>query len=206
MKLDSINNKTRELLIKLSNNPDFPSNFYLTGGTALALHLGHRDSIDLDFFSFANFNETSLSENIAKITPIEDSQLDRGTLNTYSNGVKLQFLHYPYKLLKPCTKLNNINISDIYDIAVNKLVTVSSRGSKKDFIDLYFLLGKYSLTEIFAGVSTKFSNSKYDQGHIIKSLTYFDEADSQPMPKMNADFDWEQAKSQLIKIATNFIF
>ncbi len=80
-----------------------------------------------------------------------------------------------------------------------KLDAVSSRGSKKDFIDIYFLLQKYSLNELLNIFQKKFSEIEYNKIHLLKSLAYFDDAEDEPMPKMIKKIDWEKIKKFITK-------
>ncbi len=178
--------------------PDFLTRFYLSGGTALSLQLGHRESEDLDFFSEQPFQPQVIEKQIQSLGTLSQTELETGTLNTFFQGVKLQFLEYPYPLLKPFIKWRGIQVSSVIDIACTKLQTVSMRGSKKDFVDIYFLLKEYPLETLLAHTRNKYSKSNYSETHILKSLVYFADADGQPMPKMHISATWEQIKKELI--------
>jgi len=80
------------------------------------------------------------------------------------------------------------------------------RGSKKDFLDLYFLLEKFSLSELFILLEQKYENINYSKTHILKSLVYFEDAEFQPMPRMHADVSWPQVKDRLVKLSKQFSF
>ena len=196
--------KLTELLTQ--KNPSFLREFYLSGGTALALQIGHRQSEDLDFFCAQVFAPSKLEQELLALGSLQNTQLAPGTLNSYLNGVKLQFLHYPYPLLKTNESWNNISLSSVADIACTKMQTVAARGNKKDFIDLYFLLQHYSLTELFELLSKKYTDTNYDQTHILKSLAYFADAEDQPMPRMIKPISWEEVKSGLITQIKHFQF
>jgi hypothetical protein len=130
--------------------PSLLQSFYLSGGTGLSLQLGHRESEDLDFFNEEFLQPNMLEKELVSFGKLSETQLERGTLNTFLAGVKLQFLEYPYPLLEPLLDWKGIRISSMIDIACTKLQTVGTRGSKKDFIDIYFLLQKYTLRELLA--------------------------------------------------------
>jgi len=178
--------------------------FYLSGGTGLALQIGHRESQDLDFFTELDFNAQLLQAELAKIGHLENTQLDKGTLNCFIDNVKIQFLHYPYKLLEEKIEWEGIFVSSILDIACTKLITISSRGSKKDFIDLYFLLQIYTLTFLFEKLEEKYTNLNYDKLHILKSLIYFEDANEQPLPRMHKEVSWEMIKKEIKKAVKSF--
>ncbi len=178
--------------------------FYLSGGTALALHLGHRESEDLDFFTKESFNPQVLQQQLENSLKLTDITQSPGTLNGYTNNVKLQFLHYPYKFISKPSVWKGMTISSIADIACTKLITISSRGSKKDFIDLFFILQNFSLTELFELLPQKYSEVDYNLMHILKSLVYFDDADVQPSPKMHKNISWPEIKRFISDTVKNF--
>lgn len=185
-------------LLKKLQKLDFLKSFYLSGGTALALQLGHRESEDLDFFCKNKFDPYLILHNLRQIGILENTETELGTVNTFLKNVGLQFLHYPYKLLETTVDYDGIALSSIIDIACTKLLTVSSRGYKKDFIDLFFILKQYSLADLFRKTSEKYQGIQYSQTHILKSLVYFKEADKQPMPKIHIKITWEKVKKTII--------
>ena len=199
--------KTKELISLLQDkNPDWLHDFYLTGGTALSLFLGHRESEDLDWFTENNFDPIKLQAKIEVFGKLEGTEISEGTLNTSLTGIKLQFLEYPYPLLEPIIDWQNINLSSLIDIACTKLQTIGMRGSKKDFIDIYFLLKHFSFEELFKELDKKYSKTNYNLPHILKSLVYFDNAENQPMPIMHQDVSWGKIKEEIIKKIKSFKF
>ncbi|MBU1127345.1 nucleotidyl transferase AbiEii/AbiGii toxin family protein [Patescibacteria group bacterium] len=196
--------KTTAKLLNKIRGAEFLKNFYLSGGTALSLQLGHRESEDLDFFNKKFFNSLLLQQDIAKFGQLEDVQVSKGTLNLYLLEVKLQFLYYPYQLLEPTLKWKGINFSSVVDIGCTKLQTVSMRGSKKDFIDLYMIFKKYPLENLLARLNEKYKGVDYNLHHILKSLVYFADAENQPMPRMHADIKWSEVKNELTKVVKDF--
>jgi hypothetical protein len=198
---------TAQLVEKInSTRPEFLKSFYLSGGTGLSLQIGHRESEDLDFFCSETFNALHLEKEIAALGQLTNTELAAGTLNTYVDGVKLQFLEYQYPLLEPFSNWQGMQLSSILDIACTKLQTVSMRGSKKDFVDLHFLLDIYSLPELLEKAKSKYSAVDYNQAHILKSLVYFEDADAQPMPRMIKDVNWDVIKSRMITEVKNITF
>lgn len=197
-------NRTKKLIeVFQKDGVDFLDDFYLSGGTALSLQIGHRESEDLDFFSKVGFDPSSLQLKLEKYGKLDDLELAKGTLNVYLNGVKLQFLEYPYSLLKDNFDWDGIKLSSVEDIACTKLQTVGMRGSKKDFIDLFFILQSFSLDELFVMLKKKYSDSDFSQTHILKSLVYFEDADSQPMPRMHKQIEWSEIKNTIIEKVKN---
>lgn len=197
--------KTAQLIkVFQKNRLSFLKNFYLSGGTALSLQINHRQSIDLDFFSQKDFDPQAVQKELETLSKLTDLELDKNTLNAFLKGVQVQFLGYPYPLLKPAYNWEGINISSVLDIACTKLQTISQRGSKKDFVDLYFILNKYSLKELFQKMDQKYPKANFNKVHLLKSLTYFVDADLQPMPKMRQKTDWEKIKKVIVKKVINF--
>lgn len=186
--------------------PDFLSSFYLSGGTALSLQLGHRESEDLDFFCTEQFDPKLIEQELRKFGILSETEVSKGTVNTYFDNVKLQFLEYPYRLLQPFVEWEEIHLSSVCDIACTKLQTIAMRGSKKDFIDLYFLLQYMTLDSLLADSKNKYAESDYSETHILKSLVYFDDADEQPMPRMHKEVSWEQVKLSIIKTVKTLHF
>ena len=198
---------TAQLVEKIHTaQPEFLKSFYLSGGTGLSLQIGHRESEDLDFFCSEPFNALQLEKEVATLGQITNTELAAGTLNTYVDGVKLQFLEYSYPLLEPVNNWQGMQLSSILDIACTKLQTVSMRGSKKDFVDLFFLFDIYSLPELLEKAKAKYSVVDYNQAHILKSLVYFEDADAQPMPRMLKDVKWDSIKSKMISEVKNIAF
>lgn len=192
--------QTAELVSLLhERSPAFLSTFYLSGGTGLSLQIGHRESEDLDFFAQHTFRPQALEKELQAFGELHQTQLEEGTLNTFLEKVKLQFLEYPYPLLEPFVDWNGILLSSVLDIACTKLQTISMRGSKKDFVDLYFLLQKYSLPELLDATRKKYQHSNYSQAHILKSLVYFVDAEGQPMPRLHLPIEWEGVKEKMIQ-------
>jgi len=171
---------------------------YLAGGTALALQIGHRISVDLDFFTSKEFNGNIFVRKLKKLIP--DFQLERmaaGTVLGNINKIRFSFFFYDYLLLFKKHNLSGIKIADIKDIAPMKIAAISDRGTKRDFIDLYFIIKMekvLSLDEILRLYDKKFGLLKQNKIHILKSLCYFDDAEQEPMPKMLKDVSWKEVK------------
>ena len=205
MQKNLISKKITSLLAKISET-EISNKFYLAGGTALALQIGHRQSIDLDWFSAKIFKNSDLKKALSKIDKIEIIGEETGTLHLIMAGVKLSFLFYPHPLLFPVWQIKaGIKVTDERDIACMKLDAISSRGAKKDFIDLYFLLKKYSLEELLSLFDKKYKKIKYNRLHILKSLTYFQDAEKEPVPKMIEKISWRLVKEHLKKEVKNYL-
>ncbi len=185
---------TLELLTELMDVPLF-SEMRLVGGTALALQYGHRQSVDLDFFG-------KLS---ADVSEIHDVLVNIGSHTIYTNtqnikifevnGVKVDFVNYKYDWIDDIVTEDNLRLASPKDIAAMKVNAIEGRGSRKDFIDIYFLLKHFTLNEIL-----EFYKQKYPEHSVFRalmSLNYFDDAEQQGMPKMLVPFDWNELKEKL---------
>ena len=183
-----------ELLNKLMSEELF-SEFNLVGGTSLALQLGHRNSIDIDLFGIQEIDQILFEDKLREFGKVEISQASKNILITKINDIKVDFVNYKYPLLTDYLVVENIRMLSTRDIAAMKLNAIMGRGSRKDFVDLYFLLEEFSMNEIL-----NFYKQKYADGSeflVVKSLTYFEDADLQPQPKMFAAFDCEICKQKI---------
>ena len=179
--------------------------FYLAGGTALALQIGHRKSLDLDWFTPKSFSTKSLKNQLKNLGKLEIYEEEKDTLNCALDRVRLSFFEYPYKILFPFLKYKIIKLADIRDIACMKIDAISSRGNKKDFIDIYFLLEEFSLKELLNLFDRKYKEIKYNRLHILKSLTYFERAEREPMPIMLKMVNWGEIKKEITKKTKDYL-
>ncbi len=173
--------------------------FYLAGGTGLALRLGHRLSRDFDFFCTALFNEEMLIQKMRGLNDFTIVAKSEHTLHIVLKGIKVSFLGYNYPLLFQTNKFQSeigipVDVADARDIACMKISAISSRGTKRDFVDLYMVAQQYNLCELFTLFKHKFSLTPYNTVHILKSLTYFIDAESEPMPDMLVPLSWDTVK------------
>lgn len=174
--------------------------FYLAGGTAIAIHLGHRQSVDLDWFTPDTIPDpmrlaTSVRDTIASFAVTETAQ---GTLHGQAGGVKFSFLEYRYPaLVEPVDWPEyGCRLAGLEDLVCMKLSAIGGRGAKKDFIDIY-ALGRthFPLDEMLDLYRRKFAVQ--DIGHILMSLTYFDDAEPEDAPVMLWEFDWPAVKQTI---------
>lgn len=168
---------------------------YLAGGTACALQIGHRISVDLDFFTPKEFNAKELTRSLKNIGKFKLDRQSWGTILGVLEKVKFSVFVYKYPVLFPFKSLFGINILDLRDIAAMKVDAISTRGIKRDFIDLYFICQKgISLNEILSVYDRKYGTLASNIVHIQKSLVYFVDAEVTTMPKMLKKVDWENVK------------
>lgn len=202
--LNTINDTTFQLLRTLCSK-EYMSNFALAGGTALALQIGHRKSIDIDMFAHreVDMNEISLFlENdftditIRRTTPV--------FIFCDINTIKSDFVkHSTHKLLKPCFTEQGIRMFSKEDIAAMKLNAICGRGSKKDFYDIYSLLHIFSLTELLSFYDEKFQS---DNSYMaLRSLQYFENAETIGNPELIQTLPkWSEIKKYLVKTVNDF--
>jgi hypothetical protein len=171
----------------------------LGGGTGLALQLGHRRSEDLDLFREAGFDVDRLIAGLSTHGRLEIQSRAPGTLHARLAGVRLSFLQAQAPLLFPGTPYRGLLVADARDIAVMKVVAIGGRGSRKDFIDLYaFLRTGGSLESVLQLVRRRFTGVDYNEYHLLKSLVFFEDAETEPMPDLLREVTWEEVKEALI--------
>ena len=195
-----LNQKSKKLLALLGQKGVIDG-FYLAGGTGLALCLGHRKSIDFDWFSKDNFDSQHLRRKLAQLGKIIVRGEEKGTLDLTLLGINLTFLHYPYRILFPLSNYGGIKIADYRDIACMKLDALSARGSKKDFIDLYFVLKKIPFEKLLQLFERKYKGIEINKLHILKSLSYFADARKEPMPLMIKKIEWQEIEKYFTNLA-----
>jgi len=195
LQLSTIDTATLELLKKLMCFDEFAS-MRLVGGTALALQIGHRKSIDLDFFGNIDFHNIYTAKtfiNFDKAVIIRSSK----NINIFSiNDIKVDFVNYDYPWLQSELEIDAIRLANMEDIAAMKLAAIAGRGSRKDFIDIYFLLQQYELKEMI-----NFYNKKYFDGSeymVLKSLTYFNDAEKDHKIEMIQNVSWSNIKNHIL--------
>ena len=182
-------------LAVLSQPPEL-RDFYLAGGTALAVHMGHRASVDFDFFREESFEPQWLLEQLPAPPRITVLQEARDTLTVEFRRVKTSFFAYRHGLIRPLeTGTLPVPLASLPDIAAMKLAAIAGRGSRKDFVDIYFISRQcFPLKEAFTYLQAKFTDQEYDLYHILRSLTYFADAENEPMPVMHSPVTWDDIK------------
>ncbi len=184
---------TLELLKKLCQEP-YLMDCRLVGGTALALQYGHRTSVDLDFFgSFGNEEDKlfTVLQPYAEVRRVKDSP---NIKIFFMDDVKVDFVNYSiYPWIDDAVEEDGLRLASPKDIAAMKINAIEGRGSKKDFIDVYFLLQHYSLDELLKFYSQKYPN--YSIYRALMSLTYFADADPKDTPTLFMDVTWDEMKT-----------
>jgi hypothetical protein len=172
--------------------------FYLAGGTGLALHFGHRLSHDLDFFAADLFDEESMLQRVQTYPGFSLVAKEPHTLHAVIQGTKVSFLGYAYPVLFPSAQFLEIAVADPRDIACMKISAIASRGTKRDFVDLYACAQQFGLRDLVQLFDRKYAQTGYNKLHILKSLTFFEDAEKDPMPHMLIALDWKEVKRFLL--------
>jgi hypothetical protein len=172
--------------------------FYLVGGTALALYLGHRRSVDFDWFTPEPFDPAGLAEELrAQGIAFGTDGVAPGTLHGLVGGIRVSLLRHAYPRLAALRTLRGgIRIAARADLAAMKLLAIAQRGAKKDFVDIY-ALGKRSgsLRPMLRSYQKKFATE--DIAHLLCSLAYFVDADADRLPTMLWDVKWRTVKETI---------
>jgi hypothetical protein len=171
--------------------------FYLAGGTALALHLGHRRSVDFDCF-----REDPIDDPLRLAADLrsphflfETERVEKGTLHGRASGIRVSFLAYGYPLLRPLLDVEGLRLAALEDIAAMKLAAVAQRGSKKDFVDVFALGRRFGLGEMLGFYGRKYGVA--DVGHVLVALAYFDDADRERTPMLLRRQSWPAIKAAI---------
>jgi len=193
---------TLELLKSICSSVPF-ENFALGGGTNLALRLGHRLSVDLDFFSNTPYQNSIIFQAVTTRFPGAELLFEQNQTMMFSiDRIKVDFILYPFPWLESFEKIDGARLIALQDIIPMKLQALSNRFSKKDFWDIAFLLKIFSLSEMLEIFNSKFP--QVDRGYIIQSLTNFEDAEREQQPVALLPQTWEEIKNELQKVVVDF--
>lgn len=185
---------TLDLLTGLSAHPALAA-FSLAGGTSLALRFGHRLSIDLDFFTTETFDKEEAERALADGHRVQVEQVNAVGLSATVDGVKVDLVTYRYPLLQPPEVIEDVRILSLPDVTAMKLSAVTNRGAKKDFYDLHTLIQHLGLKELARIYQAKFPG--HDPVIMLRSLVYFEDAESQQDPVSLTDITWPEVKQSI---------
>ena len=188
--------RAQKSLALLGKTTCLPKGTYLAGGSGLALHLGHRVSVDFDFFTPNNFNQERVAQKLEQIGSFKIAEIAPDTLLGLFESTKFSLFRYEAILVSKTTSLWGIKIASPQDIGAMKIAAVMDRGTKKDFIDLYFLSKQAGITldDCLNNYEKKYKKLANNIYSIVKSLTYFDDAEKSEMPPMLKKISWEEIK------------
>lgn len=195
---DIILPETLDLLFQIQKDETY-KDFFLVGGTALALYLGHRLSVDLDFFTITTFDNEKIEASLLKHFDFSTDYVAENTLKGFARGVKLDFITHAYPLVKPLFKSDGLVLSSMQDIGAMKLNAISHSGNRqKDFYDLYFLLEHFSLSTLLDAYRFKYANS--NPIIPLKAIIWFEDIDFEiEKPMLNRRISFDEVKTRLVK-------
>jgi hypothetical protein len=171
--------------------------FILAGGTSLALHLGHRVSVDLDFFSEKEVLPDLLVGELrtAHLDP-EVMQLSPGTLSVMMEGARVSFLQYPYRFVDAPQPYEGLRVASVLDVAAMNLVAIAQRSARRDFVDLYVILQQTPFRSVAARAVQRYGAAFIEPVVIGKGLTWFEDADGEPDPQyLSQPLRWDDVKT-----------
>jgi len=179
-------------------------NFALVGGTNLSLRLGHRISEDLDIFANEPYDSEDVAKPLRDLFPGEITIVDKRvhTILAYVRTVKVDLVLHRYPYLQPVETIDSVRFVSIPDVVAMKLNAITRRGAKKDFFDIAELLDQYSLAEMLQFFADKYAST--DIGFVVRSLTYFEEAENSKDPVMLKAVNWEQVKKKIQQAVQDF--
>jgi hypothetical protein len=179
--------------LTFAGNQGVAARFYLAGGTGLALQLGHRRSVDLDFFSEKDEVDLQARQGIvqafAALSPtIAENSI--GNLVLIVEGVRVGFFSYHYPLLQTAWQVEGVNVASVTDIGLMKLDALVSRGSRKDFYDLYAISQQIPLADLLERSATKYPDVRDFGLMAVESMLMFDNADRDRQPDLLINVPW----------------
>jgi len=169
----------------------------------LALQIGHRKSIDIDLFGLLNVDFDVLTDELKSIGDLVVLGNSKNIHTYLIDEIKVDIVHYEYPWLKNKIVIDEIHLASIEDIAAMKLNAIIGRGSKKDFIDLYYILQQFDLAQLMSFYGQKFRDGS--SFLVLKSLVYFEDADLEAMPRMFEDLSWEEVKITIQKAHAGYV-
>lgn len=173
--------------------------FYLAGGTALALRLGHRISLDLDFFSSENrllgSDRLALFESLKTTGPVQVTEEKDMAYHLVVGNTSVSLFHYPYPRLRPTQEWRGISVAAVEDIAAMKISAIVGRGARKDFIDLYRACRVLGLAGALRAARRKFPDHRDFIVQSSRALVYFEDSEKEPMPKLLERFSWSAIRA-----------
>ena len=198
---ETVDTATPELLKRLMLVPAF-NQLRLVGGTSLALQYGHRKSVDLDLFGLISLESFEIANELKKLGQVQVIKQSANIHIFIVNGIKVDFVNYNYPWIDDLLLTDGIRFAKPKDICAMKLSAICGRGSKKDFIDLYFLSMQYSFREML-----DYYEMKYADGSIflvMKSIGYFEDAEKDYDPEMLKPVTWEKVKEHVRLLAKSY--
>jgi hypothetical protein len=166
--------------------------FTLAGGTSLALQLGHRISVDFDWFCAPRSFPGDLAARLARWDPsLQVLQEQAGSFECLVGGVKCSFFAFEPRFGSPTEMFHGMPLAPVADIAAMKLVAISQRGARKDFYDLHEILRTMTFNDVVKRLTEMYVRPRPNPAHLAKSLVYFADAEADPEPRMLSGTEWK---------------
>lgn len=202
LRKETVSKYTLELLIALMQDNEF-KDFFLAGGTALSLQIGHRISIDLDMFSINPFDNNMLLEYLESAYSFQLDYQAKNTLKGQISNTKVDFITHNYPLISPLNLVENTRLANLEDIAAMKLNAIAGNGTRvKDFIDIAYLSPFLTLDQMLEAYSEKYKNR--NPVMVLKSLDYHDDINfDEPIEMVKASYSWKKIKQRLSEMIIN---
>jgi len=197
--------KRQRLLFDAFSGLEWFQNYYLAGGTALALQIAHRRSVDFDFFTAGDLDVPLLKKRLSRIGKYHLRAESEIILDGDVNDVRVSFFSLPETLIGEKIKIGHLKIAAKADIAAMKIAAISMRGSRKDFIDIYFLLKEFSLEEIIGYFEKKYGKNKENVYCALKGLLYFEDAEKMSMPGLIRRVTWGEVKKTILNVHGEYL-
>ena len=193
---ETVTTTTLELLRELMQDKKLDS-FFLAGGTALSLQIGHRISIDIDLFSQQPFDENELLMHLESFERFQLNYIHRNTIKGQIKDVQVDIITHGYPFIKPANEIDGIRLASIEDIAAMKLNTIIGNGTRvKDFIDIAFISSYLSLQQMIEAYEAKYASR--NPVMVLKSLLYHQEINhNEPVRMVSGPFNWEPIKLRI---------
>jgi len=191
-----------ELIEQLCSLPFF-NDFFLVGGTALSLQIGHRKSIDIDFFSIKSFDTLKFEEQLSSLYPFKKLYVEKNTLKGIINGVFIDIITHCYPFINPPVSEDKIRLASIPDIAAMKINAIITSGERlKDFVDIAYLSSFMSLNEIINAFLIKYPNSNPILA--LKALLFFNDINfNVEIALINGQLNWVKVKNRIEMMCKN---
>lgn len=185
-------------LIRLLMQDPLLGSVNLVGDTALAIYLGHRQSVDIDLFINEDFDSSRLASHFEKTYKAVQIVWETNTLRAFINGIKVELISHQYPFLKEIEIKDGVRLASLNDLAAFKLNAISGRGNRKDFWDLEALLDHFSLAQMIGFFKEKYAAN--DIWHLIRSLSYFQDAEEEQIEVMDLQGkSWATIKENIQK-------
>lgn len=193
----AITSGCRQALAYLREQPIL-GDFYLAGGTALALQLGHRISTDLDWFSVScrllSPEREGIRSALAGCGAFEVASEQDGIMFAQLSGTEVSFIHQPHPLLEPTVEYEGVRLASPTDIGLMKLAAINARGTRRDFVDVYCLRKVVNLERLLELVPAKYADRPSFLSITARALAYFEDAEQQPMPRLLLPVSWDEVR------------